>query len=96
LKYRIRKDWLDIQGLKHGIDQTTENIVLLLLAYFVSYNNDIYATLLTPNDADLILSIVQERALARCLYCSQVAVYTLHRLTKIESISPCKFIYIYT
>ncbi|KAI8887198.1 hypothetical protein K501DRAFT_330779 [Backusella circina FSU 941] len=91
LKYRICEDWLNVQQLKIGIDQNTDSMVLLLVVYFLSYNNDIYATLLTPNDADFILSMVHEQALARCLYCSQVTVYALHRLTRIESISPCHY-----
>jgi hypothetical protein len=97
LKYRISENWLDIQQFKAKIDMSTDGIALIILGYFLSYMNDVYATLLTPNtldaDAHSILSAVQERALKRALHCSQLAVYALHRLTKIESISQCKSLY---
>jgi hypothetical protein len=91
LRYRIFETWTDAPELKAIIDQSEDLVLLLFLAYFFSYTNDIYATLLTPNDGDSVISLVRERALDRCLHCCQLGVFVLHRLTKVESISPCKY-----
>ncbi|KAI8884021.1 hypothetical protein K501DRAFT_248567 [Backusella circina FSU 941] len=92
LQYRISESWTNTQQLKTNIDQSESPILLLFLAYFLSYTNDIYATLLTPNDGDVVLSIVQERAIERCLHCSQLGVYALHRLRNVES--SCHYIFV--
>jgi hypothetical protein len=88
--YHICDDWLDMQDVKAKVGQCDDGLVLMVLAYFLSYANDIYATLLTPSDDSLILTVFQERVLKRCLHCSQLVLYTLRCVAELETSSPCK------
>ncbi|KAI8882204.1 hypothetical protein K501DRAFT_187378, partial [Backusella circina FSU 941] len=71
-QYHLCESWLDMEEVKSKMNQCRDGSALMVIAYFFSYIADIYATLLTPSDDSLILTVFQERVLKRCLHCSQL------------------------